>query len=86
MRAIIYCRKSTDRDDKQALSLPAQIDVCRRIAEERGLEIVEVIEESMSAKSPGRPLFAAMLARFYADEADVLVCYHLNRLARNPID
>ena len=32
MKAIIYYRKSTDRDDKQANSLEHQLENCRRVA------------------------------------------------------
>lgn len=40
----------------------------------------------MSAKAPGRPEFARMMTLFQKEKADVLITYHLNRLARNPID
>jgi DNA invertase Pin-like site-specific DNA recombinase len=32
MKAIIYCRKSTDREDKQQLSLSAQVEEANKIA------------------------------------------------------
>lgn len=50
MKCIIYCRKSTDREDKQAISLEYQIENCRRTASRHHLEIVEEIQESKSAK------------------------------------
>jgi DNA invertase Pin-like site-specific DNA recombinase len=43
MKAIIYYRKSTDRDDKQANSLEHQLDNCRRVAELKSLEIYKEI-------------------------------------------
>lgn len=86
MRAIIYARKSTDRSDKQALSLSAQLDECRKLADREDLDVVEVIEEARSAKEPGRPEFGRMLARIHAGEADVIVCWKLDRLSRNPVD
>jgi len=52
MKAVIYIRKSTDRDDKQALSLESQLDFCRSVAKSEKLEVIEVIEESKSAKAP----------------------------------
>jgi DNA invertase Pin-like site-specific DNA recombinase len=52
MRAIIYCRKSTDRSDRQQLSISAQETNARKIAEREGLEVVEVFKETMSAKEP----------------------------------
>jgi len=34
MKAIIYCRKSTDREDRQQLSLDSQIDEAYKMAEQ----------------------------------------------------
>ena len=33
-RAIIYCRKSTDRDDKQQNSIESQLSACTRVLEQ----------------------------------------------------
>ena len=44
------------------------------------------LEESKSAKRPGRPQFSAMMSAIAAGEADGIVCWHLDRLARNPLD
>ncbi|WP_083704979.1 recombinase family protein [Motiliproteus sp. MSK22-1] len=49
-RAVIYFRKSTDRDDKQANSLEHQANNCRRTASERSMNVVKEISESRSAK------------------------------------
>ncbi len=53
MKAIIYYRKSTDRDDKQANSLEHQLTNCRRTADVNGFNIIEEIGESKSAKTEG---------------------------------
>lgn len=84
--AIIYCRKSTTWDDRQALSLESQLDFCQKKAKEGGLNVVEIIQESMSAKDPWRPGFAKMMALIEKWKADHIVCWKLNRLARNLID
>lgn len=86
MKAILYCRKSTDTEDKQVMSLDAQENEMRAIAKRKGIEIVKVLRESMSAKNPGRPLFAEMLNSINNGEADIVLCWKLDRLARNPID
>jgi len=43
MKTIIYYRKSTDRDDKQANSLEHQLNNCRNTAERYGLEVFKEI-------------------------------------------
>ena len=40
----------------------------------------------MSAKAPSRPLFGAMLADITKGKANGILCWKLDRLARNPID
>ena len=83
----IYARKSTDRGDNQIESLPDQIKFLRRIAQEKGLNVVDIIQEAKSAKKPyNRPKFTEMITRIQAGEANGIICWKLDRLARNPID
>ncbi|HBI40698.1 MAG TPA: hypothetical protein DDY16_07110 [Tenacibaculum sp.] len=49
--AIIYCRKSTDREDRQTNSLEHQLNNCRKSAENNGLVVLDEIQESVSAKT-----------------------------------
>ena len=85
-RYILYLRKSTDRDDMQALSIDGQRTACLAYANTQNLAIVDTVVEHRSAKSPGRPEFASMLSRIEAGEADAILAYHPNRLARNSKD
>ena len=57
MIASIYARKSTESEDRQAKSIGSQIDEMQKMAERENLNIVEVLQESKSAKAPGRPVF-----------------------------
>jgi hypothetical protein len=59
----LYARKSTDVEDKQVLSIEAQLVELRALARESGLEIVEEFVEKQSAKMPGRPIFNDMMSR-----------------------
>ena len=61
MKTIIYYRKSTDRDDKQANSLEHQLENYLRVSEKYNLEVVKKIGESRSAKTEfTRPWFNHM--------------------------
>ncbi|MBI4090440.1 MAG: recombinase family protein [Candidatus Komeilibacteria bacterium] len=86
MRYILYCRKSTDTEDKQVLSLESQEAELRGIAGRHGLEIVATLQESRSAKAEGRPVFNAMVDMIQRKKADSIICWKLDRLARNFID
>lgn len=86
MRFIIYCRKSTDTEDKQVLSLESQESELKRLAESHRFEIIDVLKESRSAKEPGRPVFNQMMTRILSGEADAILCWKIDRLTRNPVD
>jgi DNA invertase Pin-like site-specific DNA recombinase len=82
----LYARKSTDVEDKQVLSIDAQINELREFAERERFGITAELIEKQSAKIPGRPIFNDMLARIEAGEADGILAWHPDRLARNSVD
>jgi len=82
----LYARKSTDVEDKQVRSIEDQIIELRAFAEKETLEIVDVFIEKQSAKIPGRPIFNEMLKRIEKGEADGILAWHPDRLARNSVD
>jgi site-specific DNA recombinase len=86
MKYVIYCRKSTDTEDRQVLSLESQENELVRLAESKGLEVVSILKESMSAKAEGRPVFNEVLSMIANGKADGIICWKLDRLARNFID
>lgn len=87
MRYFLYCRKSQEDKNRQVLSLSSQIDVAtRKFGDDPNVSIVAVIEEARTAKVPGRPLFDDMLARIERGEADGILSYAPDRLARNSVD
>ncbi len=82
----LYVRKSTDVEDKQVRSIEDQLAVLRTLASTEKLHIIEEFVEKQSAKVPGRPVFDEMLRRIEKGEASGIVCWKLDRLARNPVD
>lgn len=84
---IFYKRKSTDSEDRQILSLESQDRVIREsVTNFNSLNITANYQESMSAKAPGRPKFNQMCEKLENGQAQYIICWQLNRLARNPVD
>lgn len=82
----IYARKSTESEDRQVLSIGAQIDELRQRAEQLGLKVVKVYKEARSASKLGRPVFAEMMEEVQNGNIQGILCWKLDRLARNPKD
>ncbi|WP_374652284.1 recombinase family protein [Dongia sp.] len=87
MRYFVYCRKSSEAEDRQILSIDSQKEELRRAFEKvPGIEIVGAFEEAFSAKAPGRKIFDEMLRRIEQGEAEGIITWHPDRLARNSVD
>lgn len=86
MKYFVYCRKSTEGEDRQILSLPAQKRELQDLARKHKLEIVEIFSEAASAYKLGRPQFNEMLRRLQEGEADAILTWTYSRLARNALD
>ncbi|MEX0918121.1 MAG: recombinase family protein [Candidatus Paceibacterota bacterium] len=82
----LYARKSTDVEDKQVLSIEAQLAELRSFAKQEGLAIQAEFVEKKSAKLPGRPVFNEMMVRLEKKEAEGIISWHPDRLARNSVD
>ena len=81
----IYARKSTDVEDKQVLSIEAQLVELREHAKREGLHIAAEFIEKKSAKTIGRPIFGTLLAEIEKNGGNILA-WHPDRLARNSVD
>src|SRR3990170_2900932 len=81
----LYARKSTDVEDKQVLSIDAQLTELREYAVRENIEISAEIIEKQSAKVPGRPLFNKMMKEIETFGGNILA-WNPDRLARNSVD
>ena len=86
MKYILYARKSTEEDDRQVLSIEAQLVELKEFAAKEKLEIVASFCEAKTAKEPGRIKFAEMLSLVERGKADGIISWHPDRLARNSVD
>jgi len=75
----LYARKSTEDDDKQIMSIEAQLFELREFARKENLQILEEFTESKSAKKPGREKFGVMMSRIESmDGVGILACKELH--------
>lgn len=86
LKYVVYLRKSTDTEDKQIQSIEDQLREVNKEIERKGIKVVRIFEESKSAKKPGREQFMEMMNLIKHSKANGIVCWKLNRLARNPVD
>ncbi len=82
----LYARKSTEDDDKQIMSIEAQLFELREFARKENLQILGEFTESKSAKKPGREKFGEMMSRIENMSGVGILAWHPDRLARNSID
>ena len=86
-RAVIYARKSTESEDRQVQSIDDQIRIMEEVARDEGLQLMDVLSESKSAKAPGvRPVFMQMMRDVQDGKYDVILAWDTSRLSRNPKD
>ena len=72
----LYARKSTEEEDRQVLSIDAQLHELRTYAQREGLTVTEEFIEAKTAKQPGRPVFDLMLKQVEDEKAQGLLAWH----------
>ncbi|MEX0909678.1 MAG: recombinase family protein [Candidatus Paceibacterota bacterium] len=82
----LYARKSSEDDDRQVMSIEAQLFELREQARKENLEILAEFQESKSAKTPGREVFGKMMEQVERNEGVGILAWHPDRLARNSMD
>ncbi len=86
-KAVLYARKSTESEDKQVQSIDDQIRIMKEVAQDEHLQIVDILRESKSAKTPDtRPVFCQMMEDIRNGKYNVILACDTSRLSRNPKD
>ncbi|MBP9701884.1 MAG: recombinase family protein [Candidatus Pacebacteria bacterium] len=87
VRYVLYARKSTESDEKQALSIESQVKEMLTIADRDGLTVVDIRRESHSAKESGqRPVFKELLEDVRRGRYTGILTWAPDRLSRNAGD
>ena len=87
MKYFLYARKSTEDEERQVMSIEAQLAELAEFAKRENVEIARTFIESKSAKKPGREVFNEMIKAIEASDEPVgIIAWHPDRLARNSID
>lgn len=82
----IYCRKSSEDEERQVLSIEAQLTELREFAKQQNLFVEREYYESKTAKEPGREVFNEMLGEIEKGTAQGILAWNPDRLARNSVD
>jgi site-specific DNA recombinase len=87
-RAVGYVRVSTEEQSREGVSPEMQRVKIRQYAELYDLSLVEIVQDAgISGKTiKARPGIQAVLGMVKARKIDALICYKLDRLARNTIE
>jgi len=86
-RYCLYARKSSESDEKQALSIDSQIKEMLQLADREKLNVVEIRKESHSAKESGtRPVYNQIILDISKGLLNGLLTWAPDRLSRNAGD
>jgi len=67
----LYARKSTEDEERQVMSIEAQLAELADFAKKENIDIAERFIESKSAKKPGREIFNEMIQKIYESKEPV---------------
>ncbi|MBA7582844.1 hypothetical protein ES708_24782 [subsurface metagenome] len=87
MKAAIYCRVSTEDQQREGTSLNSQQEACLKKADELGYETSEdyTIREAYSGLTLDRPKLNDVRQWVRDKEVDAVIAYTLDRLSRDPV-
>lgn len=87
LKYCLYARKSSESDERQAMSIDSQLAEMRSMAQDQGLNVVCELEESHSAKDSGqRPIYNKLLNGLRTGEYNAVLTWAPDRLSRNAGD
>lgn len=83
----LYARKSSESDERQAMSINGQLIEMKKMAKKEKLNVISIITESHSAKESGqRPEFNNLLQGINEEKFNAILTWAPDRLSRNAGD
>ena len=87
IKYVLYARKSSESEDRQALSVESQVKEMLNLAERERLEVVAIRRESHSAKSTGgREVYNEVIQDIRGGKFNGIITWAPDRLSRNAGD
>lgn len=87
LRYCLYARKSTESDERQAMSIDSQIKEMLQVAQREGIKVTEIKRESHSAKETLQRLeFNKMIEEIRSEKFNAILTWAPDRLSRNAGD
>lgn len=87
IRYCLYIRKSSEQDERQAMSIESQRQEMEKLQNNEGINVVKIIEESKSAKTSfSRPGYNQLMAGLMDGEYEGILTWAVDRLSRNAGD
>jgi site-specific DNA recombinase len=87
MKAAIYCRVSTEDQEREGTSLKSQLEACIKKADELGYESTNEhsLTETYSGLTLDRPKLSQLREWVRNKQVDAVISYTLDRLSRDPV-
>jgi len=83
----LYARKSSEAEDRQALSIESQVKEMQALAEREGLRVVDIKREAHSSKEVGqRAVYNQMINEIRESKYNGILTWAPDRLSRNAGD
>ena len=87
LRYCLYARKSSEAEERQALSIDSQLKEMLVVAQRENINVVEMYRESHSAKDCGqRPVYNKLMNDIREGKFNAILVWHPDRLSRNAGD
>ncbi len=80
----VYCRVSTEDQEKEGTSLQTQLEACLNYCQGKGYDVRYRFNEAYSGLTLDRPKLNELRELVRAGDIDVIVVYCLDRLSRDP--